>query len=186
LEIKIIMADIKDKLREKFLHPSHRGEITNPDGTGIVGNARCGDILSFQIKVKDQMIDKVRFQCLGCGAAKAVAGYIAELAEGKTIEEIERMKMDDFFDALKVLPQSKWHCPFQALDALKMAIEDFRSKEREGKRRMIDVEQISDKERCPYCKEILGDELEYCESCEMKAVKCANCGRQICVEKEDK
>ena len=176
--------ELREKLREHFLHTRRRGEIENPDGIGIVGNVRCGDILSFQIKVKDGILSEVRFQCLGCGAAKAVASYIAEITEGRSIDEVEGMQMEDIFTDLIVLPRSKWHCPFQALDALKMAIEDWKSKSGEGKRKMIDAEQISLKERCPYCREILGENLEICESCEMKTTRCSNCGKQVILKKE--
>jgi len=179
------MTANKEKLREHFLHPQRRGELPNPDGVGIVGNAQCGDILSFQIKVKDHSLEEVRFQCLGCGAAKAVASYVAELAEGKPIEEVEQMRMEDLFEDLKVLPQSKWHCPFQALDALKMAIADWREKSGEGKRKMIDVEPIPKEDRCPYCREILG-EIALCETCELKTAKCANCGKEIALKQEIK
>jgi len=178
------MTDLKEKLRENFLHPRRRGELDNPDGTGIVGNARCGDILSFQIKVKDDRLEQVRFQCLGCGAAKAVAGYIAELAEGKTVAEVERLKMEDIFDDLKALPRSKWHCPFQALDALKMALEDWKGRGHEGKRKLIEVEPVAQGGRCPYCLAILGGDLDRCESCELKHAKGESCGKEVLLRKE--
>ncbi len=177
------MTELNDKLKEHFRHPQRRGVLENPDGTGIVGNARCGDILSYQIKVEDGRLAQVRFQCLGCGAAKAVASYIAELAEGKAIEEVERLKMEDIFDDLKALPKSKWHCPFQAVDALKMAIEDWKGKAHEGRRKMIDVEPVAKGGRCPYCSEILGENLDWCESCELKQAQCAGCGKKVLLKK---
>ncbi len=169
----------REKLKEHFLRPKRRGDLPDPDGTGIVGNAQCGDILTFQIKVHGDTLDQVRFQCLGCGAAKAVASYIAELAEGKSVAEVEQIKMEDLFEDLKALPPSKWHCPFQALDALKMAIEDWRGKTGDGKRKTIDVEPVSAEGRCPYCQEILGEGLELCDTCELKSARRAKCGKEI-------
>jgi len=177
--------DKKEILKEHFLHPKRQGALDKPDGTGIVGNARCGDILSFQIKVDDDRISQVRFQCLGCGAGKAVASYIAELVEGKPIQEVEKIKMEDIFTELADLPKNKWHCPFQAMDALKMAIEDFHTKQREGKRKMIDVEPVKEEFQCPYCQAILGENLELCQSCEYKEIICQNCGKQI-IDKQAK
>jgi nitrogen fixation NifU-like protein len=179
------MTEIQSKLREHFLRPARTGEMENPDGVGIVGNARCGEILTFQIKVADNRIAQIRFQCLGCGAAKAVASYVAELAEGKSIPEVEKIRMEDIFKELADLPKSKWHCPFQAVDALKMAIEDWRSKDHKGRRKMIDVEPIPATQRCPFCKEILGEPMKACETCDYKSVKCKNCGKEIIFEKRD-
>jgi len=178
------MTEIQDKLREHFLKPSRMGELEKPDGVGIVGNARCGEILTFQIKVENNKVSLVRFQCLGCGAAKAVASYVAELAEGKTIEEVEKIKMDDIFKELAGLPKSKWHCPFQAVDALMMAIDDWRHAKGKGGRKIIDVEPVSPVQRCPFCQEILGELASACETCEYKVTKCKKCGKEVVLRGE--
>ena len=53
------MADeVRSKLKEHFQSPKRLGEIENPDGTGIVGNARCGEILTFQIQVEQGKINR--------------------------------------------------------------------------------------------------------------------------------
>ena len=180
------MNKIKNKnvLYEHFFNPQRMGELDSPDGIGIIGNAQCGDILILYIKVKDKKVEKVRFKCLGCGASKAVASYIAELCEGKPIEEIEQLKMEEIFEDLKELPKNKWHCPFQALDALKMAIDDWKSREREGKRKMIDVEPLAGERRCPFCQAILGEVVESCESCQLKVARCISCGKKVLIEEE--
>jgi nitrogen fixation NifU-like protein len=176
------MTGIRNKLKEHLRKPLRMGEIENADGTGIVGNARCGEILTFQVKVADNRLTQIRFQCLGCGAAKAVASYLAELAEGKTVEEVEKIRMEELFKELEGLPRSKWHCPFQAMDALLMAIADWRSKEHKGMRKMIDVEPVPPLTRCPFCSSILGEPVKGCESCDYKSVKCRNCGKEISVQ----
>jgi len=178
------MAELQSKLKQHFQTPARMGELEDPDGTGIVGNSRCGEILTFQIKVRDRKIEQVRFQCLGCGAAKAVASYVAELAEGRPIEEVEKIRMEDIFKELEGLPKSKWHCPFQAVDALKMAVEDWRDRKGQGSRKIIDVEPISTLQRCPFCKEILGESAGTCETCDYKTTKCQKCGREIPLDKK--
>jgi len=183
---KKIMTEIQNKLKEHFRKPLRVGEIENADGTGIVGNARCGEILTFQVKVANNRLAQVRFQALGCGAAKAVASYLAELAEGRTVEEVEKIRMEDIFKELEGLPRSKWHCPFQALDALLMAIEDWRGKDHKGRRKMIDVEPVPPLKRCPYCQAILGEAVPACESCDYKSIKCRNCGKEIIIQNRRK
>jgi nitrogen fixation protein NifU and related proteins len=173
------MAEIQGKLRKHFESPDRIGEIADADGTGIVGNSKCGEILTFQIKVQDGVIAQVRFQCLGCGAAKAVASYVAELAEGRPVAEVEKIRMEDIFRELEGLPKSKWHCPFQAVDALRMAIEDWREHGGKGTRQIIEVEPLSNLKRCPFCEELLGDDAAACASCEDKTAKCKNCGREV-------
>jgi len=179
------MALVQEKLKEHFLHARRMGQIERPDGVGIVGNARCGEILTFQIRVEKEVLTEVKFACLGCGAAKAVASYVAELAEGKSLAEVDKIRMEDIFKELEGLPRSKWHCPFQAVDALKMAVEDYRSKDRKGRRKIIEVAPVEGAERCPFCKEILG-EVARCETCEYQSVRCNHCGKEVILKKGGK
>ena len=44
------------------------GEIENADGVGQVGNAKCGDIMKMYLKIKDDIIEDVKFETFGCGS----------------------------------------------------------------------------------------------------------------------
>ena len=37
--------EYSDKVMDHFMHPRNVGEIENPDAVGMVGNAKCGDIM---------------------------------------------------------------------------------------------------------------------------------------------
>ena len=58
-----------EKVMDHFANPRNVGEITDADGIGEVGNAKCGDIMKMYIKVKDNVITDVKFKTFGCGAA---------------------------------------------------------------------------------------------------------------------
>ena len=47
------------------------GEIENADGVGEAGNPRCGDIMKIYLKVKDNVIEDVKFKTFGCASAIA-------------------------------------------------------------------------------------------------------------------
>jgi len=72
---------------EHFQNPKNVGEISNPDGVGIVGNASCGDIMQLFIKVKGNRISEAMFKTFGCGAAIATSSILTERIKGCTIEE---------------------------------------------------------------------------------------------------
>jgi nitrogen fixation NifU-like protein len=50
------MVTYNEKVMQHFMNPQNVGEIDNPDGVGEVGNPVCGDMMTFQIKVKDDKI----------------------------------------------------------------------------------------------------------------------------------
>ena len=76
-----------DKVIDHFTNPRNVGEIENPSGVGLVGNAKCGDIMKIFIKVKNNVIVDVKFKTFGCGAAIATSSRATEMVMGKTIEE---------------------------------------------------------------------------------------------------
>ena len=120
------------KVIEHFQNPRNVGEIEDADGIGTVGNPSCGDIMKMYIKIKDGIITDIKFQTFGCGAAIATSSITTEMARGKTVEEAEKLTRNEVADSLGGLPPIKMHCSNLATDALRAAIEDYRS--RQGKK----------------------------------------------------
>lgn len=118
-----------DKVMENFTNPKNVGEIEDADGIGQVGNPTCGDIMKMYIKVRDNVIEDIKFKTFGCGAAIATSSMATELVKGKTIEEAEKLTNKDVAEALGGLPGTKMHCSNLAADALHKAIEDYKSKQ---------------------------------------------------------
>jgi len=119
-----------EKLMDHFKNPRNMGRMENPDGIGKVGNPVCGDVMWIYIKVKDNVIEDIKFETFGCGAAIATSSVITELAKGKTLEEAEKITNKDVIDFLEGLPPLKKHCSLLAEQGLKAAINDYREKNR--------------------------------------------------------
>lgn len=117
------------KVLDHFRNPRNMGEMKDADGIGKVGNPECGDIMYIYIKVKDDRLEDIRFQTLGCGAAIATSSMITEMAKGKTLDESLKITKKDVADALDGLPPIKMHCSNLAADGLRKAIEDYRKKQ---------------------------------------------------------
>lgn len=120
------------KVMKEFEHPHNIGEIKNPDGTGKVGNIVCGDVMLLTIKVgkkaSKEIIEDIKFKTFGCAAAIATSSMITEMAKGKTLDEAYKIERSDVSKELGGLPPIKEHCSNLAADALKKAIDDYRSK----------------------------------------------------------
>jgi len=120
------------KVIEHFSKPHNQGVIKDADGVGTVGNPTCGDIMKLYIKVsknkEEEIIEDIKFETLGCGAAIATSSMITDLAKGKTLEEAEKITRQNVADELEGLPPVKMHCSNLAADALQKAIENYKSK----------------------------------------------------------
>ena len=124
------------ELMAHFKNPKFVKDIQNPSGVGEVGNIRCGDIMHMEIKVNDKTkkIEDIGFKTFGCPAAVASTDVVCELAKGKTIKDAKKLSKDDVIKKLKGMPAEKIHCSVLGIDALKLAIEDYENKEKNGKR----------------------------------------------------
>ncbi|ADL07892.1 Fe-S cluster assembly scaffold protein NifU [Thermosediminibacter oceani] len=117
-----------EKVMDHFTNPRNVGEIPDADGIGEVGNPVCGDMMKIYIKVKDDVIEDIKFKTFGCGAAIATSSMVTEMVKGKTIEEALKVSNKAVADALGGLPPVKMHCSNLAADALHAAIEDYKKK----------------------------------------------------------
>ncbi|MDR3592974.1 MAG: Fe-S cluster assembly scaffold protein NifU [Negativicutes bacterium] len=118
-----------EKVMDHFTNPRNVGEITDANGVGEVGNAKCGDIMRIYLKVDDNdVITDVKFKTFGCGAAIATSSMVTEMVKGKTLDEALKISNQAVAEALDGLPPAKMHCSNLAADALHEAIKDYIAK----------------------------------------------------------
>lgn len=122
-----------EKVMDHFMNPRNVGEIPDADGVGMEGNPTCGDVMKIFIKVENERIIDAKFKTFGCGASIAVSSMVTEMVKGKTLEEALRISKETVAEALGGLPPQKMHCSNLGADALRKAIEDYRSKHPVGK-----------------------------------------------------
>jgi nitrogen fixation NifU-like protein len=118
-----------EKVMDHFANPRNVGEIPDADGVGETGNPVCGDIMRVYIKVKDNIIEDIKFKTFGCGAAIATSSMVTEMAKGKSLEEALELSNRQVAEALGGLPPIKMHCSNLAADALHAAVNNYRKKQ---------------------------------------------------------
>ena len=121
-------SEYNKNVLDHFKNPRNMGKMKNPDAEATVGNPTCGDVMKIMLKVKDSKIKDIKFQTMGCVAAIATSSVTTELAKGKKLEEAEKITKSDVVETLGQLPPIKIHCSNLAVDALRMAIENYEKK----------------------------------------------------------
>ena len=120
-----------DKVLDHYENPRNVGKLDAADenvGTGMVGAPACGDVMGLQIKVNaDGIIEDAKFKTYGCGSAIASSSLVTEWVKGKSLAEAAMIKNTDIAQEL-ALPPVKIHCSILAEDAIKAAIEDYKSR----------------------------------------------------------
>jgi nitrogen fixation NifU-like protein len=115
-----------EKVMDHFSNPRNMGEIENANGVGVVGNAKCGDIMKMYLKIEDGVILDAKFKTFGCGAAVATSSMATELVIGKTVNEALLLTNNAVAEALDGLPPIKMHCSNLAEEAIHAAINNYK------------------------------------------------------------
>jgi Fe-S cluster assembly scaffold IscU len=121
-----------EKVIDHYQNPKNVGTLDKSSknvGTGLVGAPECGDVMRLQIEVDDVtgMITDAKFKTFGCGSAIASSSLATEWLKGKSVDEALKVDNMDFVEELN-LPPVKIHCSVLAEDAIKAAINDYRTK----------------------------------------------------------
>ncbi len=100
-----------------------------PTASGEYFSDSCGDMYNFFLKVgPGAVIEDISYFTTGCGFGTATCSLVVELAKGKTIDEASAITTAQVEAELAGYPEKKKDYPERALEALKVAIDDYRAK----------------------------------------------------------
>ena len=120
-----------EKVLDHYENPRNVGVFDKADqsiGTGMVGAPACGDVMKLQIKVgANGVIEDAKFKTYGCGSAIASSSLVTEWVKGKTLDQAMSIKNTQIAEEL-ALPPVKIHCSILAEDAIKAAVQDYKTK----------------------------------------------------------
>tara|TARA_Y100000004_G_C8784290_1_gene356362 strand:- start:215 stop:595 length:381 start_codon:yes stop_codon:yes gene_type:complete len=121
-----------EKVLDHYENPRNVGTLDKESesvGTGLVGAPACGDVMRLQIKVNNGVIEDAKFKTYGCGSAIASSSLVTEWIKGRTLEDAMKIKNKEIAEHLS-LPPVKIHCSVLAEDAIRAAIEDYKTKQK--------------------------------------------------------
>lgn len=116
------------RVMDHFMNPRNVGEIENAEGIGEAGNPH-GDHMKIFLKIRNNLIEDVKFKTFGCAAAIASSSMATELIKGKTLKEAYELTNEDVAEALEGLPPGKLECSVVSREAIHSAISDYRKKQ---------------------------------------------------------
>jgi len=115
---------------QRWLTPRFMGALPNADGKSRV-TGKCGDTMEFYLKIANDRVETALFWTDGCGSSTACGSMAAELAHGKTLDELADIDGELILQKLGGLPQEEQHCAYLAAGALQEALRDYFAKQRQ-------------------------------------------------------
>ncbi|OQA52822.1 MAG: NifU-like protein [candidate division WS2 bacterium ADurb.Bin280] len=100
------------------------------DAIGVIGSPACGDVMKVYLKIRDDIIMDFKWKTFGCASAIASTSVLSEMVVGKSIEEAYKIGARQIIEVLGGLPPKKIHCSIMGDRALRLAIDDYKERNR--------------------------------------------------------
>jgi len=113
---------------ERWLNPLYAGVIHDADGSGSI-TGTCGDTMEIFLKFEEGSVKEATFQTDGCGCSAICGSFAAELAHGRSPDEIADITGETILDVLGGLPKEDRHCAFLAAETLQEALHNYMRKQ---------------------------------------------------------
>jgi nitrogen fixation NifU-like protein len=121
-------AEYGDVAFQRWLKPLYMGTMDNPDGYGRITGS-CGDTIQMFLKFENGKVKSALFQTDGCGSSAVCGSFAAELALGKSPEEIFDISGESILKKLGNFPEEDKHCAFLSVEALQDAVNEYMVKQ---------------------------------------------------------
>jgi len=124
-----------EKVRDHYARPRNTGSIENPSGKAMVKSPLDSDTVLITLRIEKDVIQDIKFKCMGCAVAIACSSVATEMVLGKPVEEALQISEKAVADALGGIPEYKMRCSNLAPEAIRKAIEDWKSRDSQHKER---------------------------------------------------
>jgi len=104
------------------------GTLANASGKAMVKSPFDSDTLLITLRIDNSSIVDIRFKCVGCPVAIACSSIATEMVMGQSVEEAYSLSKKAIAEALGGIPDYKMACSNLSPDAIKLAIDDWRSR----------------------------------------------------------
>jgi nitrogen fixation NifU-like protein len=115
------MEDIyREVILDHYQHPHNRGLLPDPDITYEDSNPLCGDKIRIDLKVRDGIVEDVRFSGKGCAISQASASMLTDEIKGKSLADVKKIGKEQILEMLGIpLGPSRIKCALLSLKVLK-------------------------------------------------------------------
>jgi len=116
-----------DLVRDHYENPRNAGSIPCPSGKALVRSPVDSDTVLITLRIEQDLIKDVKFKCMGCAVAIACSSVATEMVRGKSVEDAYRISKAAVAEVLGGIPEYKMLCSNLAPEAIRNAIDDWRS-----------------------------------------------------------
>ena len=111
----------REYILDHYKNPRNFGRIEAADITHEEYNPLCGDMVGMDFRVRDGVIEDVKFHGRGCAISQASASLLTERLKGMTLDEAQQVGKDDVLEELGIdISPARLKCALLSLKVLKV------------------------------------------------------------------
>ena len=106
---------------ERWRNPRFRGPLDEPDSHARV-TGKCGDTMEMFLKFAGERVTSAAYLTDGCGSSTVCGSFAAEMAIGKTPDELTAITGEAILKKIGTFPDEDRHCAYLAAETLHEAL----------------------------------------------------------------
>ena len=112
-----------ETILDHYQYPHHAGALNDATASIIEHNPLCGDVIKLDLKIKNNLIEKIGFVGNGCAISQAAMSMLADYSEGRKITALKKLKPKIMYDLLGVsISPGRIKCALLGFGALQKLI----------------------------------------------------------------
>lgn len=116
----------REHILDHYKHPRNFGILKDANVVASDNLVSCGDQLSMQLQIKNNVVAEVMFQGQGCAISISSASMLTEIAKNKTIDDLKTLNKDDILRLLGINPTpTRLNCALLSLEVLHQALNKY-------------------------------------------------------------
>jgi nitrogen fixation NifU-like protein len=111
----------REYILDHYKNPRNYGRLEHADITHEEDNPLCGDVVGMDFRIKDGMIDDIKFHGRGCAISQASASLLTERIKGLSLDDAKKINKDDVLGELGIdISPARIKCALLPLKVLKV------------------------------------------------------------------
>jgi nitrogen fixation protein NifU and related proteins len=112
---------------KRFTNPKNIGELKDFNAFGEAGDINCSDFIEIKVFFEEEIVKNAKFLAYGCPYLISSADIFVDLVKGKEINDALKVSKQEILKHLGNIPKTQKHCLNLAIDAFKMAVENYKN-----------------------------------------------------------
>ncbi len=110
----------------RWRNPRYNGKMNNPDGHAKI-TGECGDSMEIFLKFNQNRVSCASYFTNGCASSSISGSFAAELAIGKSPDELIDITPEKVLNTIGKLPETDLHCADLASRTIQDALSNYMS-----------------------------------------------------------